>query len=162
VVSKKKRLLELEALYRESFPAFARVAISITGSVEGGRDAVQESFARAIERIDGFRGECPLEAWVWRIVVNSARTAARRSGYEACDVTVVADSGTNGQEEMPAVQLWLRMLPERQRLVVFLRYWADLDYRSIAAALEIEIGTVSATLSAALQMLRRSLQEVPK
>jgi DNA-directed RNA polymerase specialized sigma24 family protein len=32
---------------------------------------------------------------------------------------------------------------------VFLRYYADLDYRSIAEALEIEVGTVSATLSAA-------------
>jgi RNA polymerase sigma factor (sigma-70 family) len=52
--------------------------------------------------------------------------------------------------------------PERQRLVVFLRYWADLDYRSIARALEIEVGTVSATLSSAHQTLRRALQEVPK
>ena len=162
MVSKRNRLTELEALYRESFPAFARVAISITGSVEGGRDAVQESFARAIERIDGFRGECPLEAWVWRIVINSARTAARRAGYETGDGAVVADSGTNGHEEMSPVHLWVKMLPERQRLIVFLRYWADLDYRSIAAALEIETGTVSATLSAAHQTLRRSLQEVPK
>jgi RNA polymerase sigma factor (sigma-70 family) len=54
----------------------------------------------------------------------------------------------------------VRALPERQRLVVFLRYWADLDYRSIAAALEIEVGTVSATLNAAHATLRRSLQEV--
>ena len=39
-------------------------------------------------------------------------------------------------------------LPERQRLVVFLRYYADLDYRTIADALEIEVGSVSATLVA--------------
>ena len=38
-------------------------------------------------------------------------------------------------------------LPERERLVLFLRYYADLDYRTIAEALEISGGTVGATLS---------------
>lgn len=51
---------------------------------------------------------------------------------------------------------------ERQRLAVFLRYFADLDYRSIAAALDVEVGTVSATLAAAHAALRRSLQEVER
>jgi RNA polymerase sigma factor (sigma-70 family) len=53
-------------------------------------------------------------------------------------------------------------LPERQRLVVFLRYYADLDYRSIAVVLGIEVGTVSATLSAAHTALRRLMKEVPQ
>jgi RNA polymerase sigma factor (sigma-70 family) len=51
-------------------------------------------------------------------------------------------------------------LPERQRLVVFLRYYADLDYRSIAAALDVEVGTVSATLASAHRSIRRALEEV--
>ena len=76
-----RQIAELEALYKQQFPAFARVAISLTGSVELGKEAVQEAFARAIEQVDGFRGDCPLEAWVWRIVVNTARTSARRAGY---------------------------------------------------------------------------------
>jgi RNA polymerase sigma factor (sigma-70 family) len=54
------------------------------------------------------------------------------------------------------VRAWVSSLPERQRLVVFLRYFADLDYRSIAAALDVEVGTVSATLAAAHASLRRS------
>jgi DNA-directed RNA polymerase specialized sigma24 family protein len=47
-------------------------------------------------------------------------------------------------------------------VAVFLRYFADLDYRAIAAALDVEIGTVSATLSAAHTALRRSMQEVER
>jgi RNA polymerase sigma-70 factor, ECF subfamily len=163
VVSKSdRRLAELELLYRERFPAFARVAISVTGSVELGRDAVQEAFARAIEQRARFRGDCPLEAWLWRIVVNTAQTASRRASYETGELTIAPEAATNGQHELAPVELWVSALPERQRLVVFLRYWADLDYRAIAAALEIEVGTVSATLSAAHQTLRRSLQEVPR
>jgi len=159
-----RQIAELETLYRQQFPAFARVAISLTGSVELGKETVQEAFARAIEQVGGFRGDCPLEAWVWRIVVNTARSSARRAGYEEADATI--DPGlerTNGYSDLPAVQLWVQALPERQRAVVFLRYWADLDYRAIAVALEIEVGTVSATLNAAHSSLRRLLQEeVPK
>ena len=50
-------------------------------------------------------------------------------------------------------------LPERQRLALFLRYYADLDYGSIAAALGIASGTVGATLNAAHAALRNSLEE---
>jgi RNA polymerase sigma-70 factor (ECF subfamily) len=158
------QVAELEALYKQRFGAFARVAISLTGSVELGKETVQEAFARAIEQVESFRGDCPLEAWVWRIVVNTARTSARRAAYEDADATIDPEiEAANGHTDLPAVQLWVRALPERQRAVVFLRYWADLDYRSIAEALEIEVGTVSATLNAAHSSLRRLLQEeVPK
>jgi RNA polymerase sigma factor (sigma-70 family) len=57
---------------------------------------------------------------------------------------------------------WIASLPERQRLAVYLRYYADLDYRSIAAALDVEVGTVSATLSAAHRKLRNTLEGVPQ
>jgi RNA polymerase sigma-70 factor (ECF subfamily) len=163
VDSSQRRLAELEALYRERLAAFARVAISITGSVDIGKDAVQESFARAIEQRDRFRGDCALETWVWRIVVNTAKTEAERGGREASEgAAVPEDSSANGRRLLSDVDRWMRTLPERQRLAVFLRYWADLDYRGIAEVLEVEVGTVSATLSKAHQSLRRSLQEVQR
>jgi RNA polymerase sigma-70 factor (ECF subfamily) len=160
VRNSQRRVAGLEDLYRVRFPAFARVAISITGSVELGYEAVQESFARAIEQIDRFRGDCSLEAWVWRIVVNTARTIARRSSHERAELTAAPEPTTNGHHDESQIELWVQALPERQRLAVFLRYWADLDYRAIAGVLQIEVGTVSATLSAAHRALRNSLQEV--
>jgi RNA polymerase sigma factor (sigma-70 family) len=48
-------------------------------------------------------------------------------------------------------------LSERQRLVLFLRYYADLDYATIAAALSISSGTVGATLTAARTALGNAL-----
>jgi RNA polymerase sigma factor (sigma-70 family) len=60
------------------------------------------------------------------------------------------------------VHAWVSRLPERERLVVFLRYFADLDYRGIAGALGIEVGTVSATLHSAHASLRRSLEEAAR
>jgi RNA polymerase sigma factor (sigma-70 family) len=71
-----------------------------------------------------------------------------------------AARGHNADEA--GVRAWVAALPERQRLAVYLRYYADLDYRAIADALGIEVGTVSASLSSAHQALRRSLEEVER
>jgi RNA polymerase sigma-70 factor (ECF subfamily) len=160
VRASQRRLVELEALYKERWPAFARVAISITGSVDAGKEAVQEGFARAIDRQEEFRGDCPLEAWVWRIVVNTARTASVRAAREEPETSIRSGEGSRNGDRPSEVASWMWELPERQRLAVFLRYWADLDYRAIAEVLEVEVGTVSATLNAAHQSLRRSAEEV--
>ena len=73
---------ELEALYRSRFDVFARVAASVTGDAEQACDAVQEAFAVAVRKRGSFRREGPLEAWVWRIVLNVARTDMRRTAAE--------------------------------------------------------------------------------
>jgi DNA-directed RNA polymerase specialized sigma24 family protein len=142
---------ELEALYRAKLPEFRRVAAGIAGDRELGRDAVQEAFASAVRRRRDYRGSGSLEAWVWRIVVNAARDARRRQG-----ASPPHEPATNGHSPV----LPLDLLTERQREIVFLHYYADLDYAAIAAALAISAGTVGATLNAARRTLRQALEEV--
>jgi RNA polymerase sigma-70 factor, ECF subfamily len=152
---------ELEALYREHYPQFVRVATGITGDRELARDAVQEAFASLWRNRRSFRGDGPLEAWVWRAVVNAARMQARAVVPEP--VATLEDTASNGAPEADLmVDAWLAGLPDRQRTAVFLRYYADLDYRRIAEILGVEVGTVSATLSAAHSSLRRSLAKDPR
>ena len=62
-------------------------------------------------------------------------------------------------ERHAAVRAAVAALPERQRLAVFLHYYADLDYAAIAAALGMRRGTVSATLNHAHATLRQALGE---
>ena len=148
---------ELEALYRSRFEVFARVAAGVTGDGDRARDVVQEAFAAAVRKRGSFRGDGPLEAWVWRIVLNAARSEARRSAPGADRGDRVA---TNGYPERDAeLRVALARLPERQRAAVFLRYYADLDYAAIGEALGIADGTVAATLNAAHAALRTRLQE---
>jgi RNA polymerase sigma-70 factor (ECF subfamily) len=152
----------LESLYRADLPRFVRAATAIVGDEAAGRDAVQDAFVQAVKKRGSYKGEAPLEAWVWRIVVNESLAQRRRRTPESEWVAsgVAPASLSNGVPERDTtVRTWVASLPERQRLVVFLRYFADLDYRSIAAALDIEVGTVSATLATAHAALRRSHQE---
>jgi RNA polymerase sigma factor (sigma-70 family) len=153
---------DLEALYVERYAEFVRVATAIAGSDARAVDIVQETFARALSSIAGFRGEGPLAGWVWRILINTARSEARahEPTSDAVEQNGLQPDGPAGGDEL-GVRRWVASLPQRQRLAVFLRYYGDCDYRAIAEALDIEVGTVSATLSAAHTALRRMLKEVP-
>ncbi len=149
-------LSELERLYRERFAHFVRFATAAVRDEDRAVEAVQEAFASAVRARRGFRREGPLEAWVWRMVVNEARKARPRPAGEQLGDRA-ADAPSEGTSP---IRNAIAQLPERQRLALFLRYYADLDYRSIAAALDISPGTVAASLNAAHASLRRLLQEV--
>jgi RNA polymerase sigma factor (sigma-70 family) len=148
---------ELEALYRDGFESFVRVATAIAGDPESGRDAVQSAFVAAMRNRRQFRGAGTLEAWVWRIVVNAARRARAMPELVELPLDLPANGNGAGEDEV-GVRRFVAALPPRQREAVFLRYFADLDYRTIARVLELEPGTVSATLSAAHQTLRKRLE----
>jgi RNA polymerase sigma-70 factor (ECF subfamily) len=161
MVSRGATIDELELLYRDELPRFVRAAAAIVGDEAAGRDAVQEAFVRAVRKRASFKFESPLEAWVWRIVINEA-LALRRSRAPELEwesESAFTSSTNHVPEPDAAVRAWVAALPERQRLAVFLRYFADLDYQSIAVALEVEVGTVSATLATAHAALRRSYEE---
>ena len=141
---------DLERLYRSRLDAFVRAAAAIAGGREEGRDAVQDAFAKAVRTRRRYRGEGTLEAWVWQIVVNAARDVRRRR-RPAPEL----DAPTGAVETR--LRLPLELLTERQREVLFLHYYADLDYETIGRALGISPGTVGATLSTARARLRRAL-----
>jgi DNA-directed RNA polymerase specialized sigma24 family protein len=150
-------IAELEELYRARRPEFCRVAAAIAGERTLGEDAVQDAFAKAVRKRRSFRRSGSLEAWVWRIVVNAARDARRRRPLLADPAErPAADSNGHGR--------WLpfELLTDRQREVLFLHYYADLDYATIADALGISPGTVGATLSTARAALRQGLTDEVK
>ena len=152
-------LPELELLYRRELSRYVRVARAIVGEEQAALDAVQEAFTRAVEKRRSFRRRGPLEAWVWRIVVHEARKRAA-AGSRRAPAPDEGFAAGNGRPDADAeVRAAVAALPERQRLAVFLRYYADLDYAAIASALGIEPGTVAATLNAAHRKLESTLKE---
>src|SRR3954471_22027635 len=126
-MAKPERWGEIEGVYREGYSRFVRVASAITGDRESGVEAVQDGFADALRYAGQWSGRGPLQAWVWRCVVNRARKARARPRSLELDSSVADPTGVDSD-----LLARLATLPERQRLVVFLRYFADLDYREIA------------------------------
>jgi RNA polymerase sigma factor (sigma-70 family) len=151
---------EIEAVYRRRLAEFRRVATAITGSRDAAVDAVQEAFALAVHKRTQFRHEGSVDAWLWRIVVHTARDTAATSNHALAYGDASVDAIAPQDDSPTHVHALVAELPERQRLALFLRYYADLDYAAIADALEISPGTVGATLSQAKENLRRLMTGV--
>jgi RNA polymerase sigma factor (sigma-70 family) len=157
----------LEALaevYERGFHTYLRVAEAIVGDPYAAHEVVQEAFARAIRSRSGYRETGSLEGWIWRTLVNTARTVRRDSSPPHVPLQELREepTGPTSDEKPDDLRAAVAALPDRQRLVLFLRYYADLDYRAIADALEIETGTVAATLSQAHAALKQTLVEAAR
>jgi RNA polymerase sigma-70 factor (ECF subfamily) len=145
---------EIEAAYRSSVHRYCGVAAAIVRDRDVAADLVQEAFASAVRRRSRFRGDGPLDAWLWRAVVNAALSHARR---RPAPVVVQHDAEPPRHDE---VRDAVAALPERQRIAVFLRYYADLDYRAIGEILGVTDGTARASVHAAQATLRQTLEVV--
>jgi RNA polymerase sigma-70 factor (ECF subfamily) len=150
---------DIEAMYREHHSRFLRFAVASLGDVEGARDAVHEAFVRAIRSLSDFRGQGRLESWLWRILVNVCM-AEKRRGVVPIEGALPPTGVEN--PEWPEIRAAIASLPERQRTILFLRHYADLDYDQIGVILGIARGTVAATLNTAHTRLRAELGEVKR
>jgi RNA polymerase sigma factor (sigma-70 family) len=149
----------IEEVYRARLGQFRRVATAVLGDPVAAQDAVQDGFVRALRDRASYRGIGPLDAWVWGCVMNEVRTSARNrrppAGSSSSEPVTEPGSGSDADEDLRRL---IRGLPERQRLALFLRYFADLDYESIAAVLGIAPGTVAASLHSAHAAIRKAVE----
>jgi RNA polymerase sigma factor (sigma-70 family) len=152
-----ERAEAIEELYRQRYGRFRDGVATITGDRESARDVVQEAFARALRKRRSFRGEGSLEAWVWRIALRTAREHVGRRPGVSLNGSVPA--ALNEPDRDPALAEALQTLPPKRRLIVFLRYFADLSYTQIAEVCGVSEGTVGATLAQARAALEAELTE---
>jgi RNA polymerase sigma factor (sigma-70 family) len=148
----------LEHVYRERAVAFRNALALVAGSYEVAGDAVQEAFAIALRERARFRGDGPIEAWVFRIALRLARRERRRSDLgRPLGEGELPEAALLAPERDPALAAALRELSPRRRQIVFLRYFADLSYAAIAELAGVSEGTVAATLAQAHDALRQAL-----
>lgn len=146
---------EIERLYRTKRAGFRNGAAALLGDRDLARDVVQDGFVQAIAKRKSFRGGS-LEAWVWQIIKRNALDL-RRSPL-TCPLEEDFDAGLLDSTADPELAAAIRALPPRRRLIVFLRYFADLPYDAIGELVGIAPGTVGAALSQAHDELRGAFQ----
>jgi RNA polymerase sigma factor (sigma-70 family) len=152
-----RRARAIEELYRRRYGRFHGVLSTISGSYESGHDAVQEAFARALAKRSEFRGDGSLEGWIWQIAVRTALET--RTGKEVVSMNGALDPALVDPQRDPRLAAALRDLSPRRRLMIFLRYFADLSYAQIATACGVTEGTVAATLAQARDELLDALEQ---
>jgi DNA-directed RNA polymerase specialized sigma24 family protein len=157
--------------YRASYQRCLRAVIAGAGRPDLAEDLVAEAFTRALVSWRTVRDHPAPEAWVVRTALNAGASWWRRHRREVAlgDHDAAApqqwEPGESGGElgcgprpmAGSAVLAALRALPRRQREVIALRVFLDLDIATTARLLGIAPGTVSAHLSRAVTTLRAGL-----
>jgi RNA polymerase sigma-70 factor (ECF subfamily) len=146
----------LDALFRRHWPATWRAALAVCASDALAEDAAQDAWLKAIRSLAAFDPTRPFGPWLRRIVVNCAIDAVQRSRAPYLDVDVATTA--HRVDADPVVVAAVRRLPVERRVVVALRFWADLTVLEIAEALDIPEGTARSRLARALDDLRAMLE----
>lgn len=142
-----------------------RTAFLMCGDWHRADDHAQAAFValhRHWRRIRGRDDVRVLDAWVrrtlMRAVVDESRRPWRRERFtsEVPDAAPIRDAG-DGVATREALVAALRSVPSRQRAVLVLRYFDDLDVAATAEALGCSEGTVKSQTSHGLAALRAAL-----
>jgi RNA polymerase sigma factor (sigma-70 family) len=138
--------------YRREHPRLVSSLAVVSGQLEVAVEAVDEAFARALDRWVSVSNMTSPAAWTYRVALNRLRRQMRRAAMENL---LQGRQQPNPVQDLPDPDVWraVQSLPLRQRTAVVLRYVADFTEADIGEVMGISRGTVAATLSAA----RRSL-----
>ena len=149
---------EFAEFFRASWEPCLRAVVAVAGRSQLAEDQVAEAFAKAWGSWRKVRRHPAPRAWVVRTALNTGaswwRLRRRELPLADHDRAVPADPG-GGLDATLLTAIW--RLPARQREVIALRIFLDLDTATIASQLGIEAGTVRMHLSRGVAALRHEL-----
>lgn len=125
-------------------------------------DAVQETFIKAVRSLERFRGEASMKTWLTRIAMRTCCDMRRGSWFRRMDRRITPEMLPEPQTETSADEAELTAavmnLPKREREVILLYYYQDMNVNEVADALGVTQPTVSYRLRRARERLRRELE----
>lgn len=141
------------------YPSLVRYGTLLTGDPGHGEDLAQDALVKAYRAWRRLQSTGNPEAYTRQVMVRAAWRARRRLWRREIPVAAPELPGPDAYADRDlaqAVLAALRALPAGQRVVLVLRYWAEMTEREIAAAVGCSVGTVKSRASRAMETLRRS------
>ena len=157
------------ALFEQYKDRVYSIALRYSGDAAAADDITQDTFLKLFGAIANFRGDSGFDSWLYRLVVNACFDQRRR-GRRLLPLldTVVGLFRSPGRdpldgvlvgEQRGALRAAIDSLEPDQRMVVILRYSAELSFEEIAAVLECPAGTVASRLNRAHGALEKRLRK---
>lgn len=154
--------------------------LHLTGDDALANDLFQDTFMRAMERLDGYTETGRFKSWLFQIARNLAMDSLRRRQFERGIFRTPADGGADDDITNPfengvsddamrpdaiaytselrtRLQAALAALPDDQREVFTLKTEGDLTFREIAEITSTSINTVTGRMRYATEKLRKHL-----
>ena len=132
---------------------------------DAANDLLQNTFMKAWDNIDNFRGDAKLSTWLYKIAINEtltyiAREKARNEvSIDSGDAFLVnnleADRYFDGDSLQVKLQKAINTLPEKQRLVFNMRYFDEMRYEQMSEILGTSVGALKASYHHALKKIEQ-------
>jgi len=155
----KKRLCTLIDQYEREL---LRLCCVYLRDISMAEDAVQETFIKAYQHMDSFRGESSEKTWLYKIAINTCRDMRRSKWLRTFDRNVEFDAlqiPVQGASDVSiALMQEIMRLPVKQREVIFLFYYQDMTLAEIGKLLGAPVSTVGDRLHRARTMLRKAMK----
>ncbi len=139
-------------LYQESLYWHIRKMVLVH---DDANDLLQNTFLKAWDNLNDFRGDAKLSTWLFRIATNETLTflaQQRRNNTFSLDgfddflfQKMESDTYFDGDKTEKILQQAILTLPERQRLVFNMKYFDDMKYEDMAAILGVSVGALKAS-----------------
>ncbi|MFW6597893.1 SigE family RNA polymerase sigma factor [Propionibacteriaceae bacterium Y2011] len=156
----------LRELYEGQWVRMVRLAALLLGSNDRAEEVAQDAFVGIYKRLSRFESADDAVGYLRTSVVNGARSQLRHREV-ATRLRPLPPPAPPGPEEVAVraeddqrVLAALRELPERQREVLIMRYYADASGPEIAEALGISVGSVKSHTHRAMAALRQTLGQL--
>lgn len=131
---------------------------------EDADDVLQNTFLKAWNSLDSFRGEAKLSTWLYRIAVNESLDFVRRHKtmptIDASEATgavaarLEADRYFDGDSTELKLQEAIASLPDVQRTVFTLRYYDEMKYCEMSRVLGTSEGALKASYHLAVKKIK--------
>lgn len=133
-------------------------------------DVLQNTFLKAWQNIENFRGEAKLSTWLYKIALNESITFLARErkrlnlsldDEESHLVNLIeADEWIDGDELALKLRKAVASLPEKQRMVFNMKYYDDMKYEQMSEILGTSVGALKASYHLAVKKIEKILGEV--
>jgi RNA polymerase sigma-70 factor (ECF subfamily) len=144
----------LEAAYAAYYEPLARYASWLLRDQHLAADIVQEAYARLAARWPGVRNP---RAYLFRLVTNLAHSEWRRLAREQAVLSDTEPAQEDG--DAVAIRSAVYRLPQKEREVIWLHYYADFSVADIVRLIGRPEGTVKSLLYDGRRRLARALEE---
>lgn len=151
-------------LYDRHAPRVYRLIYRSVGDEELAREYTQDTFVKAFQRLEQYRGEAAFSTWLHSVAMSMLFTGLRRlrrvraREFDLAAAAEIASPGEDGDPHLrDRLQAELERLPLRLRLPVVLHDMEGFTHREISGMLDIPEGTSKARLAEARARLREAL-----
>lgn len=131
-------------------------------------DVLQNTFMKAWQALDNFRGDCQISTWLYRIALNESLSLLQRTHTderlsdevnEGCARSLESDVYFDGDDLELKLQKAIASLPDKQRIVFNLRYFDEMKYSEMSSLLSTSEGALKASYHLAVKKIEQYFVE---